>query len=96
MLRVLDLAPVGSRESRTDFERMRDRMLAALYASPSRMVLIPIQDLFGWRERINLPGTVAPANWSWRLPLAIEEMTRDPEIGSRIAALRSLAKESGR
>ncbi len=96
MLRVLDLAPVGSRESRTDFERMRDRMLAALYASPSRMVLIPIQDLFGWRERINLPGTVAPANWSWRLPLAIEEMTWDPEIGSRIAALRSLAKESGR
>ncbi len=96
MLRVLGLMPAGSHESRADFDRMRDRMLAALYASPSQMVLIPIQDLFGWRERINLPGTVGPANWSWRLPLAIEDMTREPGTGARIAALRALARQSGR
>ena len=96
MLRVLGLAPAGSHGNRADFERMRDRMLAALYASPSRMVLIPIQDLFGWRERINLPGTVGPANWSWRLPLAIEDMMQNGETNSRLDFLRAMATQSGR
>jgi 4-alpha-glucanotransferase len=75
---------------------MRDAMLAALYAAPSRLVIIPIQDLFGWRERINLPGTVGPANWSWRLPLAIEDIPNDPAMAARVAQLREMARRSGR
>jgi 4-alpha-glucanotransferase len=71
-------------------------MLAALYAAPSRLVIIPIQDLFGWRERINLPGTVGPANWSWRLPLAIEDMINDPALAARLAQLRAMIVRTGR
>jgi len=90
------LMPAGTRTTRIKFEQMRDAMLASLYASPSRMVIIPMQDLFGWRERINLPGTVGPANWSWRLPLAMEDIRHDPATSARVAQLRSLAIQAGR
>jgi 4-alpha-glucanotransferase len=90
------LMPAGTRTTRIKFEQMRDAMLASLYASPSRMVIIPMQDLFGWRERINLPGTVGPANWSWRLPLAMEDIRHDPATSARVARLRSLAMQAGR
>ncbi len=91
MLALLSLPPTSAR-----FDQMRDAMLAALYAAPSRLVIIPIQDLFGWRERINLPGTVGPANWSWRLPLAIEDIANDPAMAARVAQLGEMARRSGR
>jgi 4-alpha-glucanotransferase len=90
-------APAATQDAeKIAFEQVRDAMLAALYASPSRMVMIPIQDLFGWRQRINLPGTVGPANWSWRLPLAIEDMSHDAALASRMAQLRGMATRAGR
>ncbi len=96
MVALLAPAPAGPRNAESEFAEMRDAMLAALYGSPSRMVLIPIQDLFGWRERINLPGTVGPANWSWRLPLAIEDISHDPAASARIAQLRAMVVRAGR
>ena len=32
------------------------------------MLILPIQDVFGWRDRINQPATVGDQNWTWRLP----------------------------
>ncbi len=40
-------------------ESERDAILALLYLAPSRLVIIPIQDLFGWSARINRPGTIS-------------------------------------
>ena len=96
MLRVLALAPPATRGAEVAFDKVRDAMLAALYAAPSRLVIIPIQDVFGWRERINFPGTVGPANWSWRLPLAIEDLDHDAVLSARLAQLRGMAIRSGR
>jgi 4-alpha-glucanotransferase len=96
VLRVLALAPAAEGGAEVAFDKVRDAMLAALYAAPSRLVIIPIQDLFGWRERINLPGTVGPDNWSWRLPLAIEDMTNDPALAARLAQLRAMIVRTGR
>lgn len=53
--------------------------------TPSRLCIVPIQDLLTLDaeiiknsspadERINLPGTVSPENWSYRLPLSIEQL----------------------
>jgi len=39
-----------------------------LFASGSDFLLLPIQDLFGWRDRINIPADLGPQNWTWRLP----------------------------
>ena len=97
MLALLMPAPAATQDAeKIAFEQVRDAMLAALYASPSRMVMIPIQDLFGWRERINLPGTVGRANWSWRLPLVIEDLGHDPALAARVAQLRAMAARAGR
>ncbi|HVB81933.1 MAG TPA: 4-alpha-glucanotransferase [Candidatus Binataceae bacterium] len=94
ILKLLALAPAGDAE--IAFDQVRDAMLAALYAAPSRLVIIPIQDLFGWRERINLPGTVGPTNWSWRLPFAIEDLGHDAALAARLAQLRGMAIRAGR
>jgi 4-alpha-glucanotransferase len=77
-------------------EKTRDRILAAIYASPAQFVIIPIQDLFGWKDRINVPGTVAPSNWIWRLPFDPAHARDDPKIRARIEKLRELALRTGR
>jgi 4-alpha-glucanotransferase len=47
---------------------VRDALVTALLSSPSDLVLLPIQDVFGWRDRINDPAVVADTNWVYRLP----------------------------
>src|SRR5581483_8574892 len=59
-------------------------LLDGLYAAGSRLVLLPVQDAYGGRERINTPATVGPANWSYRLPWAIEELAEG--AGRSVAA----------
>jgi 4-alpha-glucanotransferase len=77
-------------------ETARDAIIAALYAAPSRLVIIPIQDLFGWSARINRPGTISDSNWTYRMPLTLERMRRSRAIQSRVARLREIAMRSGR
>ena len=92
----LDLAGrADPRESAID-EATLDSILEALYASPSRLVIVPIQDLFGWTDRINTPGIVNGQNWTWRLPFDLEAAGQDPRIRDRIPKLRAIAQRSGR
>ena len=77
-------------------EAARDAILAALYAAPSRLVIIPIQDLFGWSAQINRPGTISDSNWTYRIPLTLERMRRSRAIQSCVAKLREIAIGSGR
>ena len=72
-------------------ESARDAILALLYAAPSKLVIIPIQDLFGWSARINRPGTISDSNWTYRIPLTLERMRRSRAIQSRVAKLREIA-----
>src|SRR5882757_123615 len=72
-------------------ESARDAILTALYAAPSRLMIIPIQDLFGWSARINRPGTVNESNWTYRLPMTLERLRRSRAIKSRVARLREIA-----
>jgi 4-alpha-glucanotransferase len=73
-----------------------DALLEALYASPSVVVVEPLQDLFGWTARINYPGTVRASNWSWRLPATIEHLKTSPVIARHAAVLAGIAKRTGR
>jgi len=77
-------------------ESALDAILEALYAAPSRLVIIPIQDLFGWSARINRPGTVNDSNWTYRLPMTLERLRRSRAIQSRIAKLRDIAIRTAR
>jgi 4-alpha-glucanotransferase len=75
---------------------IRDTILASLYHSPSNLLILPVQDLFGWRDRVNTPATVGDANWRWALPWAVDRMRTLPEATARAEALNDLAQGSGR
>jgi 4-alpha-glucanotransferase len=38
-------------------------------------------------SRINVPGTVTEQNWTWRMPLAIEDLAARAGLSQRIRAL---------
>jgi isoamylase len=74
-------------------ERTRDLFLQALYAAPSTLALTLFQDVLGTRERINTPGTVDAANWSYRMEKDVDALRADRENSER---LTRLATEAGR
>jgi 4-alpha-glucanotransferase len=73
-----------------------DEILEAVYSSPSELVDTPIQDLFGWTDRINFPGTITADNWSWRLPFDVEQWRDDAVFAERVNRLRKLCERVGR
>lgn len=64
-------------------ERVRDTLLARVLHAGSSRAFIPMQDLFGWRDRINTPATVGDHNWTWRLPWPIDQWSAVPEAVER-------------
>jgi 4-alpha-glucanotransferase len=68
--------------------KVRDVLIETLLASRSELVLLPIQDVFGWSDRINVPATVTDANWTFRLPWPIDRMNEAPEVRERQFALK--------
>ena len=73
-----------------------DAILAALYRAPSRLTMVPWQDLFGLESRINVPGTIGGQNWRYRMPVTVERLAVNPAMVARSAQLRRLAELGGR
>jgi 4-alpha-glucanotransferase len=75
---------------------VRDTLNEALFASGSTLLLLPVQDVFGWRDRINEPALVSDANWTFRLPWPCDRMDEEPEACERQATLRRWTQQYGR
>lgn len=75
---------------------LRDAFITALLGSPSRLVIFPMQDLFGWPDRINTPGTIDHGNWSWRMPFSVEELAQEREPLERASQLRDWTRQADR
>ncbi|HEY6509076.1 MAG TPA: 4-alpha-glucanotransferase [Vicinamibacterales bacterium] len=75
---------------------VRDALLEAVYAARSDLVIVPLQDAFGWADRINTPAVVDDVNWTWRLPWRLEEFDEQAEAVSAAARLLALAKRHRR
>jgi len=73
----------------TEMQRVRDVLVEALFASGSDLLLLPIQDAFGWRDRINEPATVTDTNWTFRLPWPVDRLDEHAEARERQAQLRA-------
>jgi len=67
---------------------VRDTLLEALYSSKSELLLMVVQDIFGWRDRINEPATVSDENWTFRLPFAVDTLDGLPQVQERTETLR--------
>jgi 4-alpha-glucanotransferase len=66
---------------------VRDALLRVTYAAPSEMVAVPFTDALGSRDRINVPGTVADSNWTYRMPMDLTALVADAATAARLAAL---------
>ncbi|HET6318319.1 MAG TPA: 4-alpha-glucanotransferase, partial [Chloroflexota bacterium] len=91
------LDPSGADPAALPFTaQVRHQLLRAAYGAGSNLLLLPMQDACGWRDRINVPATVGADNWSWRLPIALESMDADETLSACADSLRALAESSGR
>ena len=75
---------------------VRDALLEAICASGSDLALIPVGDVFGWRDRINEPATVSETNWNFRLPWPCDQLDDSPEARERSHTLRSWSERHER
>jgi 4-alpha-glucanotransferase len=70
-------------------------LLDGLYAAGSELVVLPFPDAYGGRERINVPSTVGPANWAYRMPWSVAEL-HGAAAGGLGKRLRALAERHAR
>ena len=75
---------------------LRDGLLELVFRTASRELFVPIQDIFGWRDRINVPASISEENWTWRLPWPVDRLDTIPEAIERAAFCRGLAERTGR
>lgn len=75
---------------------VRDALLQGLLAGASRYVMLPLQDAFGWDVRINTPATVTDANWTWRVPVPVDQWRESAEWVERAATLAAWSRATRR
>ncbi|WP_438043171.1 4-alpha-glucanotransferase [Sorangium sp. So ce128] len=96
---VLDLPQLAPRrqELGREFTKETHRaLLDLILGSKSELVLLLLQDVLATRDRINVPGTVGPQNWSLRLPAPPAALDRDPEVRAALDRVRESIEASGR
>ena len=76
--------------------RLRDGLLTLIAAANSDFVIFPMQDIFGWRDRINTPASINDENWTWRLPFPVDDLMTRPDALERAQFLSSLGRHSRR
>lgn len=77
-------------------DAMREALLDVLFASGANLLVLPIQDLFGWRDRVNQPATVGPSNWTWRLPWPSDRLTTEPVAMAIATQVKEWIRKYGR
>jgi 4-alpha-glucanotransferase len=87
------MEPLRERAPERFDDGVRDAVLELIYCSGSDLVLLPFQDVFGMRERVNVPGTVNEENWTFRIPRDLSALHADRAGRER---LRGLAWRSRR
>ena len=61
--------------------------------TPSRLLVVSLEDLLGVQEQVNLPGTVDEhPNWRQPLPVALEELRGHASLGCVADVLRSAGR----
>ena len=77
-------------------EESRTEILRSLLSAGSCLTLIPLQDIFGWTDRINTPAVVDDVNWTWRLPWTVDSWLDREETVARADQLKEWTREAGR
>jgi len=92
LLQVPALAAIRERAPAKFDEGVRDALLEMVYGAGSDLLLLPFQDALGARERVNVPGTVTDANWTYRMPMDLTTLWSDLRSRERLASLAARAR----
>lgn len=77
-------------------EEQRSAIVRSLLAAGSYLTLIPLQDVFGWTDRINTPAVVDEVNWTWRVKWPVDRWLNPEEALQRADQLKAWTREAGR
>lgn len=91
----------GTNEKPPYTKELAAALLAALVKVPSYLAIFPIQDwltlildelpeIKAQDERVNVPGTVGSSNWTYRLPITIEKMSKSKALIQQLQAITAL------
>lgn len=75
---------------------LHEALLAAAENASSDLCVIPWGDLLAETARINLPGTMGPHNWSYRMRTSVEQLLTEPETKTGAELLARLTVAGGR
>jgi 4-alpha-glucanotransferase len=86
LLRVTHLLPAGftlNPEEPLDLpEELRWGIISFLAQTPCRLVMLSLEDTFGWLDQQNQPGTTHEyPNWRIKLPWTLERIKQAPQPG---------------
>jgi 4-alpha-glucanotransferase len=90
-----DIEPLAATDDGLTDEQ-RAVTLQSLLSAGSRLTLIPLQDVFGWTERINTPAVVDEINWTWRLPWPVDTWLDDARTVDAADRLRAWTRVANR
>ena len=91
---VLDLPSVRRHVTPTTSEL--DAVLRGLLGAASYLTIVPMQDLFGWGDRINTPAQVSEDNWNWLLPWRVDQLLSIAEPRDRAATIAAWTRAAHR
>ena len=76
-------------------DRVRDALLESLFAARSELLLVPVQDLFGWCDRINVRRSSATRTGRGGC-LDPDRLATEPKALERAEFIRRLVHDTGR
>src|SRR5262245_3140744 len=94
--RLSDTTRAEALELRSLSIGLRKALLEVLFASRANLLILPIQDVFGWSDRINQPATIGDQNWTWRLPWPTDRLSIESEAIAVEQQLRTWSAAYGR
>ena len=90
-------AAEAARDSQFLTEDLHSAVLAFLFHTPSKLVLINQEDVFLDERQQNIPGTVSEhANWVTKMSYTVEELRAHPEAIRMTQKFKKLLEQSGR
>ena len=76
-------------------ETIVDAAIAHIAATPSKLKILPMEDLLGLEEQTNIPGTLGShPNWRRRLPATMEQLLGEASVEKRIDILNRTPEPS--
>ncbi len=89
--KLMWLMASGKKERPPAFSKARETILHSLLKATSCLIIIPAQDIFGFRDRINAPGTMGLHNWTYKFPVPVENLFK--KYGGLIKSFSALVAQ---